>query len=233
MPPLQTILFDLGETLFEPLPAAYGERNLITVARQAGVIANEQELIEMFARVKKQTTERFAMKTFYLHREFIQSAFLDCCQALQCDATLAYADAYATAQRDAVVEHLRPRDDCFATLRELRERGYRLGIVSNIDNDWLDPLVDRWGLADRVDGILSSESANSCKPDGRIFTAACELLECEPATTLFVGDDEVNDVFGANRAGMRSVLFQRNVESAPTSDANFTIHGLAALLSLL
>ena len=225
------ILFDLGDTLFEPLPREFGERNLLKFARQVDVTEPDQVVITTFAEAKTAVAQDFAQLSFYTHREFIATSFRSCCELLGKNGSPA-ADDYATAQRDSVIEHLAPRSDCFSTLEELNRRGHRLGIVSNIDDDWLTPLIERWQLAVRVDGILSSESARSCKPDQRIFRIACEHHGASPAETIFVGDDEINDVQGGNLAGMTTVLFRKANERVNDTAAEHEIQMLAELLSL-
>ena len=225
------ILFDLGDTLFEPLPREYGERNLLTFARQVDVKDPDEAVIETFGEAKRAVAHHFAQRAFYTHREFIATAFISCCELLGKDGSSA-ADAYVNAQRDNVIEYLSPRTDCFSTLDELNRRGHRLGIVSNIDDDWLTPLIDRWQLAERVDGILSSESARSCKPDQRVFQLACEQHGASPSETIFVGDDEVNDVRGGNLLGMTTVLLRKASERVNDTAADHKIHTLSELLTL-
>ncbi len=229
--PRSIVLFDLGETLFEALPRGFGQRNLLKFARKAGVTDPDQTVIDTFAKAKTEIAGRFVTRAFYKHREFIETAFTASCNKLGKDG-YPQANAYASAQRDDVIQHLSPRKDCFSTLAVLHERGHRLGIVSNIDDDWLAPLIERWKLSEHVDTILSSETAKSCKPDQRIFNLACEHLDCSPSQVLFVGDDEINDVHGANRAGMTSVLFREANENATATVADYTIHRLSDLLTL-
>lgn len=224
-------MFDLGDTLFEPLPREYGERNLLEFARQVGIQQSDQSVIECFAQVKREVASAFAERTFYEHREFIATAFKTYCQSLDKDGS-PVADAYANAQRDDVIDHLLPRSDCFSTLAELKRRDYRLGIVSNIDDDWLEPLIERWQLTQRVDGILSSETARSCKPDRTIFQLACEQHACLPSQVVFVGDDEINDIRGAKDAGMTSVLYRPLRDRSTVTLADHEIHQLSDVLVL-
>lgn len=225
------ILFDLGDTLFEPLPREYGEGNLLQFTRQIGIQESDRSVIECFAQAKREVASDFAKRTFYKHREFIATVFKTCCQSLGKDGS-PFADAYANAQRDDVIDHLLPRSDCFSTLAELKRREYRLGIVSNIDDDWLGPLIDRWQLTERVDGILSSETARSCKPDRTIFQLACEQHACLPSQVVFVGDDEINDIRGAKDAGMTSVLYRPLSNQLNATLADHLINQLSDLLVL-
>ena len=226
----KTVLFDLGETLFLPLPSHIGEQNLIASMRQVGVDVADACLISTFADRKKQVAAQFTNQSFYRHRDFIGKAFASCCEHFKIDTSQPPIDAYTNAQRDSVVAHLQPRDDCLQTLQALRKRGHRMGIVSNIDDDWLTPLVEKWQLSDYVDDILSSESALSCKPDSRIFELACRRLGCQPANVAFVGDDEINDIVGGNRMGMTTVLLETSASPSSQSAANHVIHTLTELV---
>lgn len=224
-----TLLFDFGDTLFEPLPERFSTVNLMTAAHTAGLTGSEQEIQAAFKLAKQKVATKLAQVSYYRHTDYIAEAFQRCCQEFRQSVSNETALAYAHAQRDAVIVNLQPRLDSEPTLRQLRERGYRLGIVSNIDNDWFEPLVVKWRIEDWVDGILTSETARSCKPDSKIFKLACEQHQCEANDIVFIGDDEVNDIEGASKTGMTTVLL---ADSTVISQAAYVVHSLAALLSL-
>jgi putative hydrolase of the HAD superfamily len=92
------------------------------------------------------------------------------------------------------------------TLSALRARGVYVGMVSNVDDDQLTHMLELARIAEHFDSILSSEQAQSCKPDPAIFSEALRRAGCAPAETLFVGDSLQQDIAGANRVGLRSVL---------------------------
>ena len=113
---------------------------------------------------------------------------------------------FYAAQRDALFGGLRLRDDCVDTLRRLRGRGLYLSIVSNIDDDYLLPMVEQSGLQELLDHWTSSEEARSCKPDPGFFHLALEKAGRSPEEVLFVGDSREHDIQGARNVGMTSVL---------------------------
>ncbi len=94
------------------------------------------------------------------------------------------------------------------TLSTLRERGFRLGIISNWD-ERLPALLDQLGLTPSFDAIAISSDIGVEKPDRRIFAAALERLGVEPAAALHVGDSQIEDAEGAIAAGMEAVLLDR------------------------
>ena len=222
-------LFDLGETLFQPLPDQYGRRNRERFIPQVNRTIKNDELHASFNKAKHRVAARFAKRSFYLHKELVGAVFRTTCQLLELRVSSESIAHYCEAQRLAVIEHLRPREDCMSTLSSLAQEGKQLGIVSNIDNDWLVPLVDKWQLDDYVEFILSSESACSCKPDPRIFSQSCSIAGVQAKNVVFVGDDEVNDIQGGNQAGLTTVRLMDKRGSSGT-EADHQINNLAELL---
>jgi HAD superfamily hydrolase (TIGR01509 family) len=96
-----------------------------------------------------------------------------------------------------------PFADTAAVLRQLRSRGVRIGVVSNVPAD-LRAVFAKHGLADLVDSFTHSYEVGAEKPDPAIFLAAARSLEVAPSGTLMVGDHPVDR--GAERAGMRVLI---------------------------
>jgi putative hydrolase of the HAD superfamily len=90
-------------------------------------------------------------------------------------------------------------------LDELRERGYRLALVSNCTED-VAIVWPETELARRFDAAVFSAIAGWMKPDRRIYELVCAEIEVEPDDCLFVGDGANDELGGAQRVGMTSVL---------------------------
>jgi putative hydrolase of the HAD superfamily len=103
----------------------------------------------------------------------------------------------------------RPYADAPPALAELRGLGLRLVCVSNWDVS-LPSVLERCGLADGLDGVVTSAGVSARKPDPAIFTAALDLAGCEPAEALHVGDTAGEDLDGARAAGIRALLIDRS-----------------------
>jgi putative hydrolase of the HAD superfamily len=121
----------------------------------------------------------------------------------------------------------RPGEKAAETLEALRERGYRLGVVSN-SNGHVARLLARAGLARFLEVIVDSAEVQIEKPDPRIFSVATEMLGLEPARCAYVGDIYEIDVVGARTAGLRPILIGR----CPAPDSVERVAGLEELLSL-
>lgn len=96
-------------------------------------------------------------------------------------------------------------DDATDTLRELRRRGYRIGIVTNGLVFLQDHKLGFSGLRPLVDLTLTSDGEGIHKPHLEIFRRAAARLGIPCEACLFVGDHPINDVGGARAAGMAAV----------------------------
>ena len=114
----------------------------------------------------------------------------------------------------------------------LRQR-YRLCVLSNADDAWLLPCLERAGLLFEL--IVSSESARSYKPRAPIFLHTAEQLELPPERVLYVGDSPFADVLGATHAGMPVAWVNRYGATLPENipAPNLEITDLRGLLPLL
>ena len=95
----------------------------------------------------------------------------------------------------------RPYPDAAEVLGELRRRGVRVAVVSNIGWD-LRPVFRAHGLDPLVDAYALSYEHGVQKPDPRLFRAACDALGVAPRDALMVGDDRRADA-GAAALGCR------------------------------
>jgi putative hydrolase of the HAD superfamily len=98
-------------------------------------------------------------------------------------------------------------DSTHALLEALRARGLKLALVSNTASpQWLlQPILERQGIAERVDTIVLSSEVGKRKPHPAIFERALRELGVDSSDALFVGDRLEADVLGASRVGMKTV----------------------------
>jgi putative hydrolase of the HAD superfamily len=98
-------------------------------------------------------------------------------------------------------------EDALPVLRELKETGLRLGVIS----DWqkgLSHFCDELGIGEYLEVVVTSAEAGYQKPDARLFDAARRRLDVAAHEILHVGD-RVEDVEGAEAAGFSAVLLDR------------------------
>lgn len=90
----------------------------------------------------------------------------------------------------------------------LRERGWRVGILSNTlwPRHFHRGVFARDGVLDLIDGDVYSSEIAVTKPSPLAFHAALDAVGAtDPARCVYVGDRLFDDVWGAQQAGMRAV----------------------------
>jgi putative hydrolase of the HAD superfamily len=128
--------------------------------------------------------------------------------------------------RDALLAALRfrPFPEVPGVLRDARERGMRLVVVSNWDVSLRD-VLDETGLAPLLDGVAISAELGVAKPAPQIFARGLALAGVEASAALHVGDSVEHDVEGARAAGIAVLLVVRDGATPPP--------GVPAVRSLL
>jgi len=94
-------------------------------------------------------------------------------------------------------------------LDELARR-YKLAALSDAQTAWALPEMRAVGIEGYFKPIIVSGDHGYRKPDSRIFQAALDGVGEPPENVLFVGNDMYRDIYGASRAGMKTVFFASN-----------------------
>ena len=140
----------------------------------------------------------------------------------------ALRDWYATTQA-----HWQVEADTVPTLETLRERGYRLGLVSNAgDDDDVHTLVDQFGIRPYFEVIVTSAAQGIRKPNPRIFHTALRHWQAAPEQAVMVGDSLGADILGARNAGMLAVWITRHADTAANQAHLDTIQPDASISAL-
>lgn len=126
--------------------------------------------------------------------------------------------------------------DARETLTDLRERGYRLGLLSNTwwAAEWHNADLAAHGLGDLLDAVVYTSDLPHSKPHPAVFREVASRLGIDPRACVMIGDRQVDDVSGARAVGMRAV-WRRNDSGFPTSDVtpDAIVDALAQLPPLL
>jgi putative hydrolase of the HAD superfamily len=106
---------------------------------------------------------------------------------------------------------MEPFPDAAATLAELKRRGYRLALVSNVSSPGaaFAEALRRAGVAAFLDEMVFSFDVGARKPDPAIFREALRRLGSAPERAAHAGDLLSSDVKGARAAGLLAVHVDR------------------------
>ncbi len=214
---VQVILFDLGNTLVYfkgRWPAVFTRMGLALHQglRHEGFLLDETDFPQAF---------RARMTAYYQQREIdycehttahvLRTLLADygCDNVPDTAVQNALRAMYAVSQAHWLLE-----DDAHAALAALRQKGYRLGIVSNAaDDEDVQELVDKTALRPYFDIVLSSAAHGMRKPAPDIFHAALAYWNANPRQAAMVGDTLNADILGANQLGLFSVWLTRRADN--------------------
>jgi len=103
-------------------------------------------------------------------------------------------------------EEVRLLDGADELLADLRERGVTLALVSSSPHDWIDVVLDRFGLD--FDAVVSADAFDGPgKPEPGVYEHAADRVGADPADVVAV-EDSVHGIESAGRAGMHVVGFR-------------------------
>ena len=203
---LQAVLFDRDDTLSVNDPSVYAEA-AGWAEREFGVPASK------VLRVMRQHWESefgswWALRTIGDEQAFWQRY----AHELAADLELSAHQGEALLAQFPYHAFMRPAPGAAATLRELRRRNLKIGVLSNTLPDiW--PTLEATGLAELVDVALSSCALGVHKPQAEVFLLAAQALGVPCQAVLFV-DDRQENVDAARRVGMRAALVDLRGASA-------------------
>ncbi len=121
--------------------------------------------------------------------------------------------------------------DTVPTLEVLRERGYKLGVITS-GPEYQRLKLELTGLRGYFDAVITRDDVGSIKPDPKMFLHAAVRLDIRPEEAVMVGDSLEQDVYGAKNVGMKAVWINREgIEGYHLADAE--IRNLTSLLGYI
>lgn len=203
---IRTITLDLDDTLWEIHP----------VIKRA-----EQRLYAWLDENYPRITEQFAPEDIRAVRAEVVAEFHDRLHDLtflrrtiltRIGAAAGYDAAYVD-DAFAVFDEARNDVELFPEVRPalvaLRERFVLIAVTNGNAN------LEKIGIRDLFDGVVSAVMAGAAKPERPIFDMAVEVGGASAAETLHVGDHPLYDVHGARNAGLHAVWVNRNGDQWP------------------
>ncbi len=90
------------------------------------------------------------------------------------------------------------------SLRKLKERNYKLAIITRSCKEYTKKVLERTGLSNFIDLSLSRDEVENPKPSAEHLLKALENLNLKPEEALMVGDHKL-DYISAKKAGVKFI----------------------------
>ncbi len=121
------------------------------------------------------------------------------------------------------------------TLKAVRAKGYRLGLISNTGRtpgSVLRVLMEHMGILSYFDTTTFSNEILVRKPAEGAFTVTLDKLRVLPKAAVHVGDDAESDMVGAKKVGMKTLQLVVDGEK-PSSSADLHTRALEQVVRLI
>jgi len=199
----KAVLFDLGGTLVRtaPIPEIF-----MKILRNHNVHLSLDGSEEAFPEI----AEEMSLEAFKLpYMEFWRVYNLRMLERFGVKGDLErLADALTKEWWDNADLEVYPEVE--ETLGMLRQRGLRTGIISNGFQTDIHEILFRTNLEGKFDVTIGVDDVGKPKPHGEIFNYTLGKLKIKPHEALFVGDNPETDYKGAEAAGLKALLIDRN-----------------------
>ncbi|HEX2045259.1 MAG TPA: HAD family hydrolase [Gaiellaceae bacterium] len=222
---LQAVLFDVDFTLAKPGPLL-GPDGYRAAGERFGLVLDPGR----YAGARAAAVDDLAHHPELEHDEEIWVRFTeDIVRGMGGEGDRVRAVAEAITEGWLHAHNFELYEDALPVLALLRERGTKIGLVSNTSRD-LDAFIRHFALD--VDAWVSSGAHGKVKPSPTIFRAVLDLLEVAPEEAAMVGDSLLDDIEGARALGMRAFLVDREGRHPDVPDALPSLLALPAALGL-
>ena len=131
-----------------------------------------------------------------------------------------------------------PRPEAAEVVKAIKDRGIRMGIVSNVlSRTQVRYSLKKYGLDEYFDTIVLSSVFGKRKPDPAIFHHAFKEAGINPANIIFVGNSPTRDIAGARNAGVGKTVYIEYLgtpaDEMKTVVADYSIKDLRELILIV
>lgn len=211
--PLQAVLMDVGNTLLYEQPSR--QAIYAGAARARELEVEDGRMLELMREAHHALPKRVEGAFRYTDpwfARFIERIFVDSLGLARTELEGLTKELF---ERFESAETFRFFDGALDFLTALRERGLRLGVVSNW-SERLPRVLSAMGVAECFDFVVCSAVEGCEKPDAEIFEIALRRAGCRADDAVHCGDHPVKDGM-AVQIGLRAVLVD-HFGSHPKSD---------------
>lgn len=199
---IEAITFDCYGTLIDWGGGA--QQTLRELLTRRGERADEEAFFQAWERAQRARLEQ----RYTPYRQIAAEAFAEAAAAQ--GLSLGEEDARAFADS---IPTWKPFPDTLAALARLK-RKFKLGIISNIDDDILAETVRHLGVG--FDLLMTAEQARAYKPSPAPFQQAIEKLGLAPERIAHTAFGFEYDIATAAQLGLRTILVRRTRSRFPS-----------------
>ena len=200
---VKAVVFDIDNTLYSYDAAhAVAWEALCAYARE-NLGMDADVFLQQHKAAQKTVKERLGADVAALHdRQLRYQVLLE-----ENGKPLHHAIAMNELYWNTLIAAAKPNPGIMECLAALKEKGYILGIGTDMTVDYQLKKLVSLQMLPYFDFIVSSEEVNVEKPHEKLFACCARKAKVPVNECLFVGDNLKKDYYGSSAAGMQAVWY--------------------------
>ena len=211
-PKLKGIFFDMGSTLIEFENSTWNVLNQ-KCARKGYAFLKNRDLIEIgyddfLNLLAKEYERRWAESTKTLKEISFEDMAVSIFDYLELNLMDGNLSEFMNSYYQPVTDQVTLIKGAVETVRFFKDKKLKTGLISNtiFPEEFHLRELKRFDLFHLFDLILFSSKVGYKKPHPEIFNTALKRLDVQPDSAVFVGDKLEEDIGGAQKVGMKTIL---------------------------
>ena len=200
---VKAVLFDLGGTLVKTTEIPHVMKKIL---KHRGINRSLKEITQ--ARKEAEKGLNFRDLTKLLDEFWVQWNVRILSNLQVSSKTRTLAEYIATHWWDYSNVTLYP--DAEEMLPLLKERGLKIGLITNGLQSDVNEILPKVGLQSFFDIVVVIGTLRKMKPDVEVFHYTLQKLKMVPSEAIFIGDEMEADYKGAQNSGLTAYLIDRN-----------------------
>ncbi|MGB5238090.1 MAG: HAD family hydrolase [Flavobacteriaceae bacterium] len=213
-------ILDLDNTLYD-----YNGPHKKAMAAVLDNFSNE------FALAMKKTVESFKIARQKTHSELLHTAashnrllYFQKMLELNGINSLEYAMFYYNLYWDTFLENMVLYESAKVFLLRIKNAGLGVCLLTDLTAHIQYRKIERLGLSEFVDFVVTSEEVGVEKPDAKMFKTALGKLNCNHDQALMIGDNWEKDILGAAAMELKAIWINHDQERKEIPENVIEVH---------
>ncbi len=205
----KNLILDLDNTLYGyDRPHKIGMAKVLSEFSSKFAISDEK-MQETFSLARKQTHIEL------LGRAASHNRLLYFQKMLEINGLNSISDAlyFYECYWETFLSEMKPFDAVLEALEMQKAKGTKICILTDLTAHIQYRKIDRLGLTDYLDFLVTSEEVGAEKPHPYMFMKALFKLGGNTSNSIMIGDNWEKDIVGANNLGLEAIWINHNNEN--------------------
>ncbi|MCP1102970.1 putative hydrolase of the HAD superfamily [Aequitasia blattaphilus] len=202
---IKAVVFDIDNTMYD-----YDGGNEIALQKvsrycKEKIGLSERDFYEKIKRAQEMVEERTGIQYAASHNRLLR---FQCLLELLNRSSFSMALTMYQIYWDTLIEDMKPEPGLLDFIKELKSQGILVGVGTDMTAYIQYRKLEKLGVLEDMDMILTSEEAGIEKPSEKFFELCVKKLGCKPCECVFIGDNLERDVKGSIESGLRGIWYK-------------------------